>query len=232
MNKHQHSRFHSRGYEQPPHRRACGTTKLRVTRRRPLQQQRWSRGERCHWKALVRVPSRGTRTSHQSQRAGGRSAGGAGGLVGGETFSSGHHLSTDDGSHLPIGRSPLKSSRMGEHRPPREASCRSEGRTNQEHERRPSGVRRLGRSPGAHGATAARTTGQRGADRPQASSAPACLARWLSWIWRSFRCHLPPLGRSAPSPLNAEGRGGPLAHTGGRALAQLAPRPSKDDEDP
>jgi hypothetical protein len=30
-----------------------------------------------------------------------------------------------------------------------EASCRSEGRTTQEHERRPSGVRCLGRSPGA-----------------------------------------------------------------------------------
>jgi hypothetical protein len=37
-----------------------------------------------------------------------------------------------------------------------EASCRSEDKTIQEHERRPSGVRRLGRSPGAHGATAAR----------------------------------------------------------------------------
>jgi hypothetical protein len=37
-----------------------------------------------------------------------------------------------------------------------EASCRSEDKTIQEHERRPSGVRRLGRSPGAHGATTAR----------------------------------------------------------------------------
>jgi hypothetical protein len=37
---------------------------------------------------------------------------------------------------------------------------------------------------------------QRGAGRPQASSAPACLARWLSWLRRCFRCHLPPLGRS------------------------------------
>jgi hypothetical protein len=38
-----------------------------------------------------------------------------------------------------------------------EASCRSTGRTAQEHERRPSSARRLGRSPGTHGATAART---------------------------------------------------------------------------
>jgi hypothetical protein len=47
-----------------------------------------------------------------------RSVDGADDLVGGEAFSGGHHLSTDDGSHLPTGRSPLKSSRTGEHRPP------------------------------------------------------------------------------------------------------------------
>jgi hypothetical protein len=41
-----------------------------------------------------------------------------------------------------------------------EASCRSEGRIAQEHERRPSSTRRLGRSPGARGATAARTAGR------------------------------------------------------------------------
>jgi hypothetical protein len=35
---------------------------------------------------------------------------------------------------------------------------------------------------------------QRRADWPQAASAPACLVRWLSWLWRSFWCHLPPLG--------------------------------------
>jgi hypothetical protein len=41
-----------------------------------------------------------------------------------------------------------------------EASYRSKGRTAQEHERRPSSARRLGRSPGACGATAARTAGR------------------------------------------------------------------------
>jgi hypothetical protein len=41
-----------------------------------------------------------------------------------------------------------------------EASCRSEGRTTQEHERRHSGVRRLGWSPGARGAIAASTAGR------------------------------------------------------------------------
>jgi hypothetical protein len=48
-----------------------------------------------------------------------RSADGADDLVGNEDFSSCHHLSTDDGSHLPTGRSPLKSSWTSEHRPPR-----------------------------------------------------------------------------------------------------------------
>jgi hypothetical protein len=48
-----------------------------------------------------------------------RSANGGGDLVGDEDFSSRHHLSTDDGSRLPTGRSPLGSSRTGEHRPPR-----------------------------------------------------------------------------------------------------------------
>jgi hypothetical protein len=34
---------------------------------------------------------------------------------------------------------------------------------------------------------------QRGTGRPQASSAPACLARWLSWLCRGLRrCLLPP----------------------------------------
>jgi hypothetical protein len=47
-----------------------------------------------------------------------RSADGGGDLVGDEDFFSHHHLSADDGSHLPTGRSPLGSSRTGEHRPP------------------------------------------------------------------------------------------------------------------
>jgi hypothetical protein len=48
-----------------------------------------------------------------------RSADGTDDLIDDEDFSSCHHLSTDDGSHLPTGRSPLKSSRTGEHQPPR-----------------------------------------------------------------------------------------------------------------
>jgi hypothetical protein len=41
-----------------------------------------------------------------------------------------------------------------------EASCRSKRRTTQEHERRPSSARSLGRFPGARGTTAARTVGR------------------------------------------------------------------------
>jgi hypothetical protein len=48
---------------------ACGATEDRRTARR-LQQQLWSQDGRGHRKALVRVPARGTRTRHQSQRAG------------------------------------------------------------------------------------------------------------------------------------------------------------------
>jgi hypothetical protein len=48
-----------------------------------------------------------------------RGAVGGGDPVGDEDFFSRHHLSTDDGSRLPTGRSPLGSSRAGEHRPPR-----------------------------------------------------------------------------------------------------------------
>ena len=46
------------------------------------------------------------------------SADGGGDLAGDEDFSS-RHLRTDDGRRLPTGRSPLGSSRTGEHRPPR-----------------------------------------------------------------------------------------------------------------
>jgi hypothetical protein len=48
-----------------------------------------------------------------------RSADGGGDLIGDEDFFSRHHLGTNDGSRLPTSRSPLGSSRTGEHRPSR-----------------------------------------------------------------------------------------------------------------
>jgi hypothetical protein len=60
---------------------------------------------------------------------------------------------------------------------------------------------------------------QRGAERPQASSAPACLVRWLSWLWHGFRCHLPPLGgvRLSFVMSRAEVLGGQLGAGGWRS---------------
>jgi hypothetical protein len=56
-----------------------------------------------------------------------RSADGGGDLVGDKDFFSRHHLSSDDGSRLPTGRSLLGSSRMGEHRPPRRGVVPEQG---------------------------------------------------------------------------------------------------------
>jgi hypothetical protein len=50
-----------------------------------------------------------------------------------------------------------------------EASYRSKGKTAQEHERRPSSARRLGRSSGVHGATTARAAGGGTGSRARAS---------------------------------------------------------------
>jgi hypothetical protein len=89
-----------------------------------------------------------------------RSADGGGDLVGDEDFFSRHHLSTDDGSRLPAGRSPLSPPGRASTDLRTKASCRRKGRTAQEHERHPSSARRLGRSLGARSATAARTAGR------------------------------------------------------------------------
>jgi hypothetical protein len=55
-------------------------------------------------------------TSHQSQRAGGLTAGDADGLVGGETSSGDHHLSTDDSGHLRASATPTNGGRPSLHR--------------------------------------------------------------------------------------------------------------------
>jgi hypothetical protein len=52
------------------------------------------------------------------------------------------------------------------------------------------------RGEGAHRPSRGGGLRQRGTGRTQASSALACMARWLSWLWCCFRCHLLPLGRS------------------------------------
>jgi hypothetical protein len=93
-----------------------------------------------------------------------RSADGGGDPVSDEDFFSRHHLSADNGSHPPTGRSPLGSSRTSV-----EAPYRGKGRTAPEHERHPSSARCLGRSSGAHGATTAPAVGGGTGSRARAS---------------------------------------------------------------
>jgi hypothetical protein len=120
-------RFHSRGYEQPPHRRACGTTSsgwlatdhcssdndLRSGRPNSSSDDLRADAAATRPSPTSRLEGRGKAIKAKEPEA--RSTDGTDDLVGGEAFSGGHHLSTDDGSHLPTGRSPLKSSRTGEH---------------------------------------------------------------------------------------------------------------------
>jgi hypothetical protein len=73
-------------------------------------------GQTLLWKGRRPHPHTRARISHQSQRAGGPTAGGADGLVGGETFSGCHHLSTDDSDHLRASATPTNGGRPGLHR--------------------------------------------------------------------------------------------------------------------
>jgi hypothetical protein len=167
MNRHRHSRCHYKrdsgstpaGTNNPPHRRACGTTTSRwpaathscssnkdLRSGRPNSSSDDLRADAATTRPSPTSPLEGRGQAIKAKEPEARSAYGSGDLVGDEDFS----------GHLSTGRSPLKSSRTGEHRPRVKALCQSKGRTTQEHERRPSSARRLGRSPGACGATAAR----------------------------------------------------------------------------
>jgi hypothetical protein len=122
-------RFHSRGYEQPPHRRACGTTNFGwlaadhcssdndLRSGRPNSSSDDLRADAAAIRPSLASPLEGRGQAIKAKEPEARSAYGADDLVGGEAFSDGHHLSTNDGSHLPTGRSPLKSFRTGGHRP-------------------------------------------------------------------------------------------------------------------
>jgi hypothetical protein len=121
-------RFHSRGYEQRPHRRACGTTNsgwladdhcssdndLRLGR-----QDSSSDGPRANATAgrpSFMSPRGGREPAIKAKEPEARGAGGTDGVVGGETFSGCHHLSTDDGGHLPTNTAPASSGRLEAHR--------------------------------------------------------------------------------------------------------------------
>jgi hypothetical protein len=62
------------------------------------------------------TPPLGHRDPFKSQRAGGLSVGGADDLIGGETSSGDHHLSTDDSGHLRAAAMPTNGGRPSLHR--------------------------------------------------------------------------------------------------------------------
>jgi hypothetical protein len=162
-------RFHSRGYEQPPHRGACGTTN-----------SSWLAANHCSSDDL-RAGAAATRPSPASPLEGrGQAIKAKEPKVGPRvalTISSVGKLSPAATTSAPtmVATYPPVDPHSS---PPGwasidlrvEASCRSEGRTAQEHERRPSSARRLGRSPGARSATATRTAGD--------SHTPPSGGRW------------------------------------------------------
>jgi hypothetical protein len=119
-------RFHLRRYEQPPtiggpaeQQKADGW--LAAARSGSSDNDLHSRWPNCSGDGLranaaATMPSptsplEGRGQSIKAKEPEARSADGGGDPVGDEDFFSRHHLSTDDGSHLPTGRSPLGSSR-------------------------------------------------------------------------------------------------------------------------
>jgi hypothetical protein len=150
MNRHQHSRCHYKwnfsstpaGTNNPPHWRAWGTTNSSWLAANHCSSDNDLRSGRpnsssddlCADAAATRPspvsPLEGRGQAIKAKEPEARSADGADDLVGGEAFSGCHHLSTDDGSHLPTDRSPLKSSRTGEHRPPRKGVVPEQGQDN------------------------------------------------------------------------------------------------------
>jgi hypothetical protein len=152
-------RFHSCGYEQPPHRRACGTIN-----------SGWLAGDLCSSSdndlRLRRLNS--ISNDLRANAAVGRPSPTSPHEGRGQAVKAKEPEVCPRVAPQPAPADPHSSpcGRAGTDLRT-EASRRSEDKTIQEHERCPSGVRRLGRSPGAHGATAARTVGG------QPHSAPA-----------------------------------------------------------
>jgi hypothetical protein len=130
MNRHRHSRCHYKrnsgsapvGTNNRPHWRACGATKPQMACRRPLRQQRQRPPLRVDAAAMSPLPTsplEGRGQAIKAKEPEAWSTDGGGDPIGDEDFFSHHHLSADDGSHLPTGRSPLGSSQTGKHEPSR-----------------------------------------------------------------------------------------------------------------
>jgi hypothetical protein len=119
-------RFHLRRYEQPPtiggpaeQQKADGwLAAARSGNSDNDLRSRWPNcsGDGLRANAAATMPSptsplEGREQAIKAKEPEARSADGCGDPVGDEDFFSRHHLSADDGSHLPTGRSPLGSSR-------------------------------------------------------------------------------------------------------------------------
>jgi hypothetical protein len=113
-------RFHSRGYEQPPHRGACGTTNsswlaaaCSISSDNDLRSGRLNsssddlRADAAATRPSPASPLEGQGQAIKAKEPEARSADGTDDLVGGETFSGCHHLSTDGGIHLPTDTAPM-----------------------------------------------------------------------------------------------------------------------------
>jgi hypothetical protein len=117
-------RFHPRRYEQPPHiggpagrqnprwltAAHSGSSDNDLRSGRPNSSSDDLRADDAAIRPSPTSLLEGRGQAIKAKEPEARSADGGGDLVGDEDFFSRHHLSTDDGSHLPTGRSPLGSS--------------------------------------------------------------------------------------------------------------------------
>jgi hypothetical protein len=163
MNIHRHSRCHYRrdsgsvpaGTNNPPHRRARGTTNSkRLTGNRsdssdndlrPGRQDSCSNGFRANTAAEKPSPTKDENQPFKPGRQRSRGAGSVGGLVGGETFSGCCHRSTDGDVHLSANTAPASAARPKAHR---QVLTLALAEAAPEHEHRPRGVRRAGQPSG------------------------------------------------------------------------------------
>jgi hypothetical protein len=137
MNIHQHSRCHYKrnsgstpvGTNNPPHRRACGATNSRwLAAARSVSSDNdlrsgWlnSSSDDLRADAAATRPSPASPLEGQGQAIKAKEPevsprGDTDDLVGGETFSDCHHLSTDDDIHLPTNTAPTSASHPKAHR--------------------------------------------------------------------------------------------------------------------
>jgi hypothetical protein len=109
-------RFCPRGYEQPPHRGACGATSSGRLANDLCSSSHDPRTDADTGRLSFASPLKGRELDIKAKRAGGRSVGGANGLDGGEASSSCHHVSIDGGIRLSTNATPVSAGRSKAHR--------------------------------------------------------------------------------------------------------------------